>query len=315
MLTGFLLIALAAISWGTTGSVTTILVAKAGADPLFIGVARAWIAAALLVPAALTVARPFHVAPRHRWRCLAMGVCMAGYQAAYFTAVTMAGITVAALVAICSAPLLIAALAVVFLGERLSARLVTALLLGIAGTCLLVLGPGTMVAPSGHFVSGVILALGAGAAYALYAVIAKATVASAPPIPIAAITFSVAAVLLTPTLPWSAAPGRQLALGWPWLVYLGAVTTAGAYAMYTIGLRWVPASIAGVITLLEPVTATALGVIVFRERLGIMASVGAALMFSALGVLVSGLRRERVSASGASDSPVVEPPAGDSPRA
>src|SRR5262249_25481326 len=63
-------------------------------------------------------------------------------------------------------------------------------------------------------------------------------------------------------------PGPQLAAGWPWLLYLGGIATAGAYAMYTVGLRHVPASVAGVTTLLEPLTATILGVALFGERLG-----------------------------------------------
>ena len=75
-------------------------------------------------------------------------------------------------------------------------------------------------------------------------------------------------MLLTPALLWTTAPIDQLALGWPWLLYLGAVATAGAYAIYTVGLRHVPASIAGVTTLLEPLTATILGVALFGERLG-----------------------------------------------
>src|SRR2546426_7222191 len=49
-----------------------------------------------------------------------MGACMAGYQTAYFPAVTLAGIVIVALVALCSAPLVIAALAPWLLGERRS---------------------------------------------------------------------------------------------------------------------------------------------------------------------------------------------------
>ena len=53
MLRGILLIALAAVSWGTTGSVTTMLVAQGGGDPWIIGAARMWVAAALLLLAAV----------------------------------------------------------------------------------------------------------------------------------------------------------------------------------------------------------------------------------------------------------------------
>jgi DME family drug/metabolite transporter len=53
----------------------------------------------------------------------------------------------------------------------------------------------------------------------------------------------------------------------------------------------VPASTAGVATLLEPLTATLLGVLVFGERLGAAGAVGALLLFAALGLLVAEERR------------------------
>ena len=44
-----MLIGLAAVSWGTTGSVTTVLVARAGAGALVIGAARMLIGAIVLL--------------------------------------------------------------------------------------------------------------------------------------------------------------------------------------------------------------------------------------------------------------------------
>src|SRR5437762_93122 len=165
----------------------------------------------------------------------------------------------------------------------------TPLVVGVAGTGLLVAAPAAgMTAP--RPLSGVILALGAGLAYALYVVLAKGAVARMAPLPLAALTFAVAAALTAPALATPGA-GRQLALGWPWLLYLGAVTTAGAYALYTAGLRHVPASAAGVASLLEPLTATLLGVILFGERLGVAGWAGAVLLLGALVLLVLAERR------------------------
>src|SRR6266850_2229537 len=79
-------------------------------------------AGGLMLIAAAAATRRLVVAPSDRWRCVAMGACMAGYQAAYFTAVTLGGIVTVALIAICSAPLVIAALAPWWLGERLTTR-------------------------------------------------------------------------------------------------------------------------------------------------------------------------------------------------
>src|SRR5206468_350695 len=125
---------------------------------------------------------------------------------------------------------------------------------------------------------------------ALALVLAKGAVARMAPLPLAALTFAVAAALTVPALATPGA-GRQLALGWPWLLYLGAVTTAGAYALYTAGLRHVPASAAGVASLLEPLTATLLGVILFGERLGVAGWAVAVLLLGALVLLVLAERR------------------------
>ena len=281
---GLALISLAAVSWGTTGSVTTLLVARAGATPLVIGAARMVVGAAVLLALARAIA-PLRIDRADRWRCLALGVCMAGYQAAYFSAVTLTGIAIAALIAICSAPLLIAVLAAVTLGERVTARVAAALALGVAGTALLILGPRTAADLSPRFLAGVGLALTAGLAYALYVVLAKARLARTAPLPQAGATFGIAALVLAPLLAGPDA-GRQIALGWPWLLYLGAVTTGAAYAIYAIGLRDVPASVAGIVSLLEPLTATLLGVALFGERLGAAGAVGAVLLFAGLGVLL-----------------------------
>jgi DME family drug/metabolite transporter len=279
------LICLAAISWGTTGSVTRVLVERAGATALVIGAGRMVVGAVLLLLLARASGR-VRIARADRWRCVALGVCMAAFQACYFSAVTLTGVALAALIAICSAPLIIALVAAATLGERLTGRVALALGLGIGGTALLIVGPRTTADLSSRFTAGVVLAFAAAVAYALYVVLAKATLARTPPLPLAGVNFAVAALLLSPVLAAPAA-AQQVTLGWPWFLYLGAVTTAGAYAVYTIGLRDVSASAAGVASLTEPLTATLLGVFLFGERLGAAGAVGAVLLFVALGLLLT----------------------------
>lgn len=74
-------------------------------------------------------------------------------------------------------------------------------------------------------------------------------------------------------------------------MYLGAVTTAAAYALYTAGLRHVPAAVAGIVSLVEPLTATLLGVLLFGERLGPTGIAGALLLFAAVTLSLVGARR------------------------
>jgi DME family drug/metabolite transporter len=295
-LRGLALIALAAVSWGTTGTATTFLVRETAVSPLVIGVARLVIAAVVLAALArlrgsLAIARA-DVVP-----CIAMGACMAVFQAGYFTAVILVGIALTALIAICAAPLMIAVLARVVLDERLSARGVLALAIGVTGTGLLIIGPRAVADVGPRFAAGVGLALAAGASYAVYVVIAKVSVVRTPPLPLATATFLFGAVWLAPALFWADASVHQLAVGWPLLLYLGVVTTGLAYAAYTTGLARVSAAAAGIVSLLEPLTATLLGVALFGERLGAIGVVGATLLVGAVAVLVReetrGARRRR----------------------
>lgn len=291
MLRGVILIALAAVSWGTTGSVTTVLVARADVHPWVIGAARMWIAAALLLVATRVTGASLPVSRSHLGAAFVLGACMAAFQVTYFTAVTMTGIAITALVAICSAPVMIAALAVLVLRERLTTRVVISIALGVIGTALIVANPLTVAPAAPRFALGAVLALGAALSYAVYVVVAKAALTRTEPLPLAALTFTVAAILLTLPVAWTDAPVTQLARGWPWLLYLGAVTTAAAYALYTTGLRFVPATVAGIVSLLEPLTATLLGALVFGERLGPTGIAGALLLFAAVTMSLVGERR------------------------
>jgi drug/metabolite transporter, DME family len=284
-LRGLALIALAAVSWGTTGTATTFLVRDTAVSPLVIGLARLVIAAVVLgalarMRGSLAIARA-DIVP-----CVAMGACMAIFQAGYFSAVLSIGIALTALIAICSAPLMIAILARLVLDERLTARGMVALAVGVTGTGLLIIGPRAATDVSPRFALGVALALAAGASYAVYVVIAKVSVVRTPPLPLATTTFFFGAVWLAPALVWADASVQQLAVGWPLLLYLGVVTTGLAYAAYTTGLASVSAAAAGIVSLLEPLTATLLGVVLFGERLGTVGAVGAILLVSAVALLV-----------------------------
>jgi DME family drug/metabolite transporter len=293
---GLVLIAIAACSWGTTGATMTLLVREAAVSPLLVGWSRLAIAAPVLVLAAGGAARFGTAAPAQRpWPalvdlplCAALGLAMAAYQVCYFQAVALAGVATAALLAICSAPLLIALLAAVFLGEPLTPRVRLSLGMAIAGTALLVVGPRGLGEIAGHFGVGALLALGAGVSYAVFAVAAKGLLARVTPLAVAAVTFALGALFLAPALLGESAPGRALAAGWPLLLYLGLGPTAVAYALFTAGLSRVPATVAGIVALLEPLTATTLGLVVFGERLGPAGITGALLLLAAL-ALGSGL--------------------------
>jgi DME family drug/metabolite transporter len=280
---GWLLVLLAAITWGTTGTTSKLLAGQAGAGPLVVGPMRLLVAAPLLLLAAAVLERGVRRPGRG---ALIAGVCVAAYQLSFFSAIPLAGVAATALLAICSAPLMIAVAAAAFLGERLTGRVVVALLAGVGGTALLVGGANPVEGPG--FGLGALLALGAGASYALYVVITKASLSAAPPMSLAAVTFTVAAILLLPVLVFQRPSLGVVAAGAPLFLYLGAVPTALAYTFYTTGLRRTSATAAGLAALLEPLTATILGVALFGERLGPAGIAGAGLLVAALALLSFG---------------------------
>lgn len=276
---GLLLVAVAALTWSTTGTTLKLAGATAGSAPLLTGASRLAVAAPLLVMGAVGRA-PFR--PRG-WELLPAGLCIGAYQLLYFSAVPRTGVAATALLTICSAPVLVALLARVVLGEHLGPRGAVALLTGVAGGALLVLGSG---GGEPTFGAGAALAVLAGLSYSIYVVLTKRLSGRMEPSALAAITFAIGAAALLPVL--LAQPAATAALwrrAWPFLLYLGAVPTAAAYALYTAGLRRSAATGAAVVGLLEPLGATVLGVALFGEHLGVAGWFGAALLLAAVAIL------------------------------
>jgi DME family drug/metabolite transporter len=281
---GSLLILAAAATWGTTGATMKLVALGSPMSPLLVGLLRVAIAAPCLWVAARVAGEALRPPERaDAWRVLVAGLAMGGYQACYFWGVARTSVAVGSLIAICSGPLLITLLAALLIRERPGPVTWTAIVAGVAGTALLTVGPhGLGPLPPG-FLAGVALAAGAGLCYSVYVVVTKTVVGRVPPLTLATLTFTVAALSLAPALA-SERPSASLP-AWGLLVYLGVGPTAVAYALYVRGLRTTPVTVAAVLTLVEPLTATLLGVLAFGERLGAAGALGAGLLLSAVAVL------------------------------
>jgi DME family drug/metabolite transporter len=276
----------AAVLFGTTGTAQTL---APEIEPLVVGASRIAVGAALLLLVALLVGR-MRVGGG-RGAVLLGGACVALYQATFFAAVAETGVAVAAGVALGSAPAFTGALARSFAGERLHRGWAAATALAVAGVGLLVLGGGAdgEVAPA-----GVALALLSGCGYAGYAVLSKRMLqAGGSPEGVMAAVFAAGAVLLLPLLAivplgeLTSSGGLALAL------YLGAIPTALAYILFARGLERIDAGETATLTLAEPLTAAALGVIALGERPGATAAAGAALVLG--GLVLLALRPRAIS--------------------
>src|SRR5215510_13046658 len=113
MLLGLALVCLAAVTWGTTGSVMALLAQEGAPSPLLVGWARmAGAAPCLLLATALARpagSRAVRWPPRDMAKAAMLGIAMAAYQLCYFWAVPRTGVALTALLAICSAPIMITA--------------------------------------------------------------------------------------------------------------------------------------------------------------------------------------------------------------
>ena len=256
--------------------------APQGADAIGVGALRlltGGIALAGLAArsGALQRARPFP------WRVVAPAAAMiAAYQICFFNGVARNGVALGTLVAIGSAPMLAGLLEWRLNGRRPARRWLRATLLALAGCGLLLLPGGGQAAEVE--LPGLLLSLGAGMAYAVYALLSKQLLRQMPPDAAVALIFLPGALLMLPLLAftelaWVLQPG-----GIPVILHLGLVTTALAYLLFARGLGRLSAAVAVTLSLAEPLVAAALGTALLGERVGArglagMLALGAALLW------------------------------------
>ncbi len=273
---GPVLIGLATVLWGTTG--TTQELAPEAATPLAIGSLRLLVAAAVLL---LVAGRGGHLGGLRAMRrpatlLAALGVAV--YQPFFFLAVDRTGVVLGTIVAIGSAPVF-AGLLAWFHDRTPPSRLWTgATVVAIGGVTLLV-AAGRDV---GINVAGIGFALGAGAAYATYVIAARQFSRTGNVVGSTTVIFALAAVMLLPLLAgqdlsWTATTGGLIAV-----LHLGVLATAVAYLLFATGLETTRSTSATTLTLGEPMTAALLGVVVVGERPPVLGWIGFLLVLIAL---------------------------------
>ncbi|MEU4132847.1 DMT family transporter [Streptomyces wuyuanensis] len=284
----------AGVAWGTAGAAASLVFEVSDLGPLALSFWRCLGGLLLLAGAlalrrrraartgAAVVARP---EPRRRRlvRILGTGVGLTVFQSAYFAAVEQTGLAVGTVVTLGAGPVLIALGARITMGERLGGGGIAAVVGALTGLVVLVLGGGSgTVRPA-----GVVLAVVSAAGYAAITLLTRwlGRDGDGPdPLSTTMWTFVVGAVGLLPAalleglLPHTAEPVRVLGL----LVYVAAVPTALAYALYFAGAAVVRAATVSVIMLLEPVSAAVLAVTALNERLTSATVVGTVVLLAAV---------------------------------
>ncbi len=270
----------AAVLWGTTG--TSQALAPTGAQSSVVGTMRLLVGGATLLIWVLF--RDGFSAVRHfpvRATLLA-AVGVAAYQLTFFAGVARAGVAIGTIVAVGSAPVMAGILGWLVHGERPARVWYLATALAVVGNSLLVLGDGVATVNGW----GILLALGAGAAYAGYTSASKVVLADGHPPDVAmAIIFSLGAIFLLPTLLGAHLGWIVTVRGALVVAHLGIIATGISYMFFARGLRLTPVATTVTLSLAEPFTATMLGIFLLGERLTLPSLGGVLLIFAGLAIL------------------------------
>ena len=174
-----------------------------------------------------------------------------------------------------------------------------ALLLASAGAALVLLDGGT----GGLQATGVALALGAGATYAVYILVAEGVVARIDAFELGALITTGAAVtfLLTGVI------GGTLVFpagGWIWIVAIALFSTVLPIVTFMLGMERVGAATASILSTVEPVVTVTLAVAIYAEALGPLQILGGALVLAAVVALQTrATRSDRLPVGSARVSP------------
>lgn len=224
----------------------------------------------------------------------ALSLCV--FTLCFYASMGMAGIAIGTIVTICSSPIFAALLQRSIDHTPLTPRWYVAALLSIGGGGLLVAGKesggGWMGSDPAQLPWGVLVGLCAGVAYALYAWLLRRLIQPAPLRPHGLPrNMAVSAIQATAAIPLllfvGVTGGGQLADPGvrPALLYLGLVPMALGHALFARSLVALSAATATLYTLLEPVVATILAVLVVGERLRVTGWVGLVAVLCGLVIL------------------------------
>ena len=276
------LIILAGIFWGSMGIFVRRLSAY-GFSSIQIVCIRVTIAA-LVFCMILLIKDPsgFRIGLRDLPLFLGLGLgSVLVFTVCYFTAISMMPLSTAAIL-LYTSPIWIMLMSVVFFHEKLTAKKLLALALAFGG-CVLVSG----VSGGGLTLAGLLIGLGSGIGYGLYSILGTVALRRYSPYTVTTWTFLFAALgslLISHPADIAAKLFASPSLGGLLLFCLltALVTAVVPFLAYTLGLRTVEASKAGILATIEPMVATLIGVLVFSEPMTLMSGFGVLLILVAV---------------------------------
>jgi drug/metabolite transporter, DME family len=273
----YIMIAFAAAMWGLIGFFVKGL-SNAGFSSMEIVAVRVAVATVLLILIGLAGYRS-HLTIRLKDLPLFIGtgiLSIVFFNWCYFTAIELMNIPIAVAL-LYTSPAFVAVLSFFFLKESMNRKKLAVIVMTVIGCTLAagITGEGSTSISAASFLIG----LGAGFGYALYTIFGKVALRKYHPFTVTLYTFIVASAALMPT---TGIIGKFTVLlegnVWMYAIGLGIFPTVLAYFAYSWGLERTDGSTAAVVATLEPVVATALGVFVYGDQLGMFQFAGSMLI-------------------------------------
>lgn len=202
----------------------------------------------------------------------------------YFTAIRMLTMSAAAIL-LYTSPIWVMLMSVLFLHERITRRKIIALVFAFGG-CVLVSGLG-----SGEInPAGIAVGIASGIAYGLYSILGNIALRRYSSYTVTAYTFTFAALgVLLFARPAQMVQMVTTADRLPALVLLvisiGVVTAVIPFLLYTMGLESVEPSRAAILATSEPMMATVLGILIYREGMNPVSIIGILCILIAIFIL------------------------------
>lgn len=277
----------ASVLWGTTGTAATFM--PPSVSPVAIGAVTMCFGGILLFFVGARGAVHALRDPAARNWLIAGALGVFAYPLAFYSAMHLAGVAIGNIVALGSGPAFAAVLEWAIERRRPSRRWVVCTVVALGGiAALAAFGHGSSGTRAPALLPGVLLGLLAGLAYAGYTYSSsRAMQVSHGGRAVMGSMFGLGAVLLAPVLIVTGAPLLQSGQSALVAGYLVVAPMFLAYLLFAVGLRSLASSSATTITLVEPVVATILAVIVVGERLTVVGWVGLALVLAGVAAMAT----------------------------
>ena len=283
-LSAILCVIAASVLWGTTGTASAFIL---DVSPLAVGAFSMGIGGVLLVLNAKNNLLSDRQKLLSKPSLLFIGsLCVAIYPLAFYSSMRLAGVAIGTVISIASAPFFTVIMERLISNKRVTSRWVVSFIFGVVGVIFLTLGKTQYLdisAQANNRILGVLLGLVAGLTYATYSWTARQMIENGVNSKSAmASMFGLSAILLLPSLLLT---GGNLFLDAKHIsvaLYLAIAPMFFGYLLFGQALREIEASKATLITLLEPIVATILAIIIIGEIFSPIGWLGMSLMIVCL---------------------------------